>query len=217
MAEHTVRRRGTHGCCRHAAAGPRTPSSSFERRGHANARLLRVAATLRLHGVIVFKDRGIRAVAVYSGPTSAPRAVFLGSCAFLARSAGGDGCVCVPGDVERHRRRSLTPYNASVPVVSLRPAFAWWNVGFLPAVGYFLLLFRIHLGRRWPRTQETDLFRRRVPFAAPASPAGGTRSNHVRKPVRESAAVDARARPTVVSRHGWRIGCRQREPRPAAP
>ena len=40
--------------------------------GHANARLLRVAATRRLHGVIVFKDRGIRAVAVHQVPRLRP-------------------------------------------------------------------------------------------------------------------------------------------------
>lgn len=74
---------------------------------------------------------------------------FLGSCAFLGgmlaataaamfpvmlRSVGGEG-------------QSLTAYNASVPVSSLRIAFSWWIVGFPLAVGYFVTLFRIHRGK----------------------------------------------------------------------
>jgi cytochrome bd-type quinol oxidase subunit 2 len=43
--------------------------------------------------------------------------------------------------------RSLTAYNASVPVASLRIAFAWWIVGFPLAVLYFVALFRIHRGK----------------------------------------------------------------------
>jgi len=74
---------------------------------------------------------------------------FLGSCAFLTgmlvataacifpvmlRSVGGDG-------------QSLTAYNASVPVASLRIAFSWWILGF-PLAGFYLFtLFRIHRGK----------------------------------------------------------------------
>jgi hypothetical protein len=125
--------------------GRERPRAVSNEGGHANARLLRVAATLRLHGVIVFKDRGIRAVAVYSGPTSAPRAVFLGSCAFLARSAGGDGCVCVPGDVERHRRRSLVD-GVQRECARREPANGVCVVDCRISAGcrVFLLLFRIH-------------------------------------------------------------------------
>lgn len=74
---------------------------------------------------------------------------FLGSCAFLAgmlaataaaifpamlRSVGGDG-------------QSLTAYNASVPIASLRVAFSWWIIGFPLAIFYFATLFRIHRGK----------------------------------------------------------------------
>jgi cytochrome bd ubiquinol oxidase subunit II len=74
---------------------------------------------------------------------------FLGSCAFLTgmlaataacifpvmlRSFGGEG-------------QSLTAYNASVPVASLRIAFSWWIVGFPLAIFYFVTLFRIHRGK----------------------------------------------------------------------
>jgi cytochrome d ubiquinol oxidase subunit II len=74
---------------------------------------------------------------------------FLGSCGFLAgmlaataaaifpvmlRSVGGDG-------------QSLTAYNASVPMASLRVAFSWWIIGFPLAIVYFFLLFRIHRGK----------------------------------------------------------------------
>jgi cytochrome d ubiquinol oxidase subunit II len=74
---------------------------------------------------------------------------FLGSCAFLGgmlaataaaifpvmlRSVGGDG-------------PSLTAYNASVPIASLRIAFSWWVIGFPLAISYFITLFRIHRGK----------------------------------------------------------------------
>jgi cytochrome bd ubiquinol oxidase subunit II len=74
---------------------------------------------------------------------------FLGSCAFLGgmlaataasifpvmlRSFGGEG-------------QSLTAYNSSVPVASLRIAFSWWIVGFPLAILYFFTLFRIHRGK----------------------------------------------------------------------
>jgi cytochrome d ubiquinol oxidase subunit II len=74
---------------------------------------------------------------------------FLGSCAFLTgmlvataacifpvmlRSVGGAG-------------QSLTAYNASVPVASLRIALTWWILGFPLAILYFFILFRIHRGK----------------------------------------------------------------------
>jgi cytochrome bd ubiquinol oxidase subunit II len=74
---------------------------------------------------------------------------FLGSCAFIAgmlaataacvfpvmlRSDGGEG-------------QSLTAYNASVPIASLRIAFTWWIVGFPLAVLYLITLFRTHRGK----------------------------------------------------------------------
>jgi cytochrome bd-type quinol oxidase subunit 2 len=52
----------------------------------------------------------------------------------MLRSFGGEG-------------QSLTAYNASVPVASLRIAFSWWVVGFPLAVFYFFTLFRIHRGK----------------------------------------------------------------------
>ena len=79
-----------------------------------------------------------------AGPPGVPRIVCLSG-----RHAGGDGRVRVPGDAAMvdGDGHSLTAYNASVPVASLRTAFAWWIIGFPLAVGYFVALFRIHRGK----------------------------------------------------------------------
>jgi cytochrome d ubiquinol oxidase subunit II len=74
---------------------------------------------------------------------------FLGSCAFLAGVLAATATCLFPVMLRAidDGTRSLTAYNASVPVTSLRIAFAWWIVGFPLAVLYFVTLFRIHRGK----------------------------------------------------------------------
>jgi cytochrome bd ubiquinol oxidase subunit II len=43
--------------------------------------------------------------------------------------------------------RSLTAYNGSNDIAGLRTAIGWWAIGFPIAVGYFVLLFRMHRGK----------------------------------------------------------------------
>jgi cytochrome bd ubiquinol oxidase subunit II len=73
---------------------------------------------------------------------------FLGSCAFLAGMLAATAACVFPVMLRGlDGAHSLTAYNASVPVASLRTAFAWWIIGFPLAVGYFVALFRIHRGK----------------------------------------------------------------------
>lgn len=74
---------------------------------------------------------------------------FLGSCGFVGGMLAATATCIFPVMLRSidDEARSLTAYNASVPVGSLRIAFAWWIVGFPLAVFYFVTLFRIHRGK----------------------------------------------------------------------
>jgi cytochrome d ubiquinol oxidase subunit II len=74
---------------------------------------------------------------------------FLGSCAFLAGMLAATAACVFPVMLRAigSDDHSLTAYNSSVPVTTLETAFAWWIVGFPLAVGYFILLFRLHRGK----------------------------------------------------------------------
>jgi len=78
-----------------------------------------------------------------------PLAVFLGSCAFLAGMLAATAACLYPvilrsiGDPAL----SITAHNAGSTSAGLRVALGWWVIGFPIAIGYFVLLFRIHRGR----------------------------------------------------------------------
>jgi cytochrome d ubiquinol oxidase subunit II len=42
---------------------------------------------------------------------------------------------------------SLTAQNAAAAPHSLRVALLWWPVGLLLAIGYYVVLFRLHRGK----------------------------------------------------------------------
>jgi cytochrome d ubiquinol oxidase subunit II len=73
---------------------------------------------------------------------------FLGSCAFIAGMLAATAACVFPVMLRSiDGTYPLTAYNASVPAASLRIAFGWWIVGFPLAVGYFVVLFRMHRGK----------------------------------------------------------------------
>lgn len=78
-----------------------------------------------------------------------PLAVFLGSSAFLAGMLVATAACLYPmilrsmGDPGL----SITAQNAGATSQGLRIALGWWAIGFPIAIGYFVLLFRIHRGR----------------------------------------------------------------------
>jgi cytochrome d ubiquinol oxidase subunit II len=76
-------------------------------------------------------------------------AAFLGSCAFLFGMLAATAACMFPVMLRAidDSARSLTAYNASVPISSLRIAFRWWVIGFPLAIAYFVVLFRIHRGK----------------------------------------------------------------------
>jgi len=73
---------------------------------------------------------------------------FVGSCAFLTGMLAATAACVFPVMLrDINGAHSLTAYNSSVPTTSLRIAFAWWIVGFPLAIGYFVLLLRLHRGK----------------------------------------------------------------------
>jgi cytochrome d ubiquinol oxidase subunit II len=74
---------------------------------------------------------------------------FLGSCAFLFGLLAATAASVYPvmiratGDTSR----SLTALNASASPHSLALGLYWWPPGALVAIGYFVLLFRLHRGK----------------------------------------------------------------------
>ena len=43
--------------------------------------------------------------------------------------------------------RSITAFNGSNDAAGLRTALGWWVIGIPLAIGYFVLLFRLHRGK----------------------------------------------------------------------
>ena len=74
---------------------------------------------------------------------------FLGSCAFLGGMLAATAACIFPVMLRSvgSEGQSLTAYNASVPISSLRIAFSWWIVGFPLAIFYVFTVFRIHRGK----------------------------------------------------------------------
>jgi cytochrome d ubiquinol oxidase subunit II len=74
---------------------------------------------------------------------------FLGSCAFLTGMLAATAACVFPAMLSSSDdpARSLTVYNSSVPVESLRIALRWWIVGFPLVLLYFSILFRLHRGK----------------------------------------------------------------------
>jgi cytochrome d ubiquinol oxidase subunit II len=77
------------------------------------------------------------------------RRAFLGSCAFIAGALGGTAAVLFPTMLRAvgDPARSLTAWNAAAAPQSLRAGLWWWPLGCGIAIGYFVLLFRLHRGR----------------------------------------------------------------------
>lgn len=81
------------------------------------------------------------------------RRAFAGSCAFLAGVLLATAASLYPtilrasGDAAL----SLTALSTHSDVAGLRAAFAWWCVGFPLAVGYFVVIARVHRRRRAPQ------------------------------------------------------------------
>lgn len=78
-----------------------------------------------------------------------PLAAFLGSCAFITGLLVATAACLYPVLL-----RSLGPPSLSITAqaggsspAGLRTALGWWGIGFPLAVGYFVVLFRIHRGK----------------------------------------------------------------------
>src|SRR5262249_38208840 len=89
-------------------------------------------------------------IAAFSGLRSGrPLAAFLGSCSFIAGLLGATSALTFPvllpstGD----SARSITAYAAASPAASLRTAMGWFSIGVPLAIGYFVVLFRLHRGK----------------------------------------------------------------------
>jgi cytochrome d ubiquinol oxidase subunit II len=74
---------------------------------------------------------------------------FLGSGAFLAGMLLTTAFSMYPVMLRAipDASRSLTALDGSNDVAGLRTALGWWAIGFPIAVGYFIVLFRIHRGK----------------------------------------------------------------------
>jgi cytochrome d ubiquinol oxidase subunit II len=76
-------------------------------------------------------------------------ATFLGSCAFLAGLGTATAACLFPAmlRVTGGAGAPLTAYNAAGDPHGLRIALSWFLVGFPLAIGYFVMLFRLHRGK----------------------------------------------------------------------
>ena len=74
---------------------------------------------------------------------------FLGSCAFLVGLLGATAASAFPVMLRSidNQEWSLTAYNSSVPIESLRTGISWWAIAFPIVVSYFYLQFRLHRGK----------------------------------------------------------------------
>ena len=78
-----------------------------------------------------------------------PAVSFGGSCAFIAGMLGATAASTFPVMLRATGADSLsiTAYAASSGDANLRTALGWWIVGAPLAVGYFVMLFRLHRGK----------------------------------------------------------------------
>jgi cytochrome d ubiquinol oxidase subunit II len=74
---------------------------------------------------------------------------FVGSGAFLLGVLGATAASVYPTMIRSIDApgRSLTAFNASASGESLRVGLLWWPVGFVLAIIYFVVLFRLHRGK----------------------------------------------------------------------
>ena len=74
---------------------------------------------------------------------------FLGSAAFMMGLLATSAACLFPVMLKStlNPAWSLTAYNSAVSPHGLRAGLAWWLPGFPIAVGYFVLLFRLHRGK----------------------------------------------------------------------
>jgi cytochrome d ubiquinol oxidase subunit II len=74
---------------------------------------------------------------------------FLGSCAFLTGMLTATAACVFPAMLRSitNDAWSLTAYNSSVPVESLRMALRWWAIGVPLVLLYFYVIFRLHRGK----------------------------------------------------------------------
>jgi cytochrome d ubiquinol oxidase subunit II len=77
---------------------------------------------------------------------------FLGSCAFLFGILAATAAAIFPVMIKSagDPALSLTAFNAASRASALGKGLYWWPVGFVLAVGYFVLLFRLHRERVGP-------------------------------------------------------------------
>jgi cytochrome d ubiquinol oxidase subunit II len=75
-------------------------------------------------------------------------AAFVASCAFLFGLLAATAAVLYPTMLRAATvAPSLTAQNAAAAPHSLRVALLWWPVGLLLAIGYYVVLFRLHRGK----------------------------------------------------------------------
>lgn len=75
-------------------------------------------------------------------------AAFVASCAFLFGLLAATAAVLYPTMLPAATvAPSLTAQNAAAAPHSLRVALLWWPVGLLLAIGYYVVLFRLHRGK----------------------------------------------------------------------
>jgi cytochrome d ubiquinol oxidase subunit II len=76
-------------------------------------------------------------------------AAFLGSCVFLLGALAATAACVFPALLRSagDPSRSLTTLNAASSPHALATALWWWPVGATLAIGYFVLLFRLHRGK----------------------------------------------------------------------
>ena len=81
---------------------------------------------------------------------------FLGSCAFLVGMLAATAAAMFPVMLKSagDPALSLTAFNAASRASALGKALWWWPVGFVLAVSYFVLLFRLHRERVGPVTDH---------------------------------------------------------------
>jgi cytochrome d ubiquinol oxidase subunit II len=77
------------------------------------------------------------------------RSAFLGSCAFLAGLMVATAACSFPALLRSSGDPALaiTAYSAANDAKGLATALSWWAVGCPLAIGYFVVVFRMHRGR----------------------------------------------------------------------
>ena len=74
---------------------------------------------------------------------------FLGSCSFLVGALGATAACTYPVWLRATTgaERSLTTTSSAAAESSMRSGLVWWPIGLVLAIGYLVLLFRLHRGK----------------------------------------------------------------------